>query len=63
MKKFSRKRTTCLYVRGIPKTLKSYYKAYCAKKETTMSEDIVTHMKDVTRTARQVDEDKHEDDE
>jgi len=56
-------RTTCVYIKGIPTTLKNYYKAYCAKKEITMSEDIMQHMKDTTRTARQIDEDKHEDDE
>ena len=56
-------RTTCMYIKGIPTSLKSYYKAYCAKREITMSEDIMQHMKDTTRVARQIDEDKHEDDE
>lgn len=51
------KRTTCLYIKGIPTTLKNYYKAYCAKKEITMAEDTLRHMKDVTSVARQIDED------
>ena len=62
-KKKKNQRTTCVYIKNIPMSLKSYYKAYCAKKEITMSEDIMAHMKDVTRIARQIDEDKHEDDE
>jgi hypothetical protein len=51
------KRTTCLYIKNISTTLKNYYKAYCAKKGVTMADDILRHMKDVTSTARQIDED------
>ena len=61
-KKKGKKRTTCLYIIGIPTTLKNYYKAYCAKKEITMSEEILTHMKDVTNMAQQLDKNKHEED-
>jgi len=50
-------RTTCIYIKGVPITLKNYYKAYCAKKDITMSEDIMHHMKEVTKVARQLDED------
>jgi len=54
------KRTTCLYIKKIPVTLKNYYKAYCAKKEVTMAEDILKHMKEVTRVALQADEENEQ---
>ena len=61
MKRKKRKKkaikTTCIYIKGVPVILKNYYKAYCAKRDITMSEDIMAHMKQVTKTARQVDED------
>jgi len=49
-------RTSTLYIRYIPATLKSYFKAYCAKREKTMSDVIVDFMKDVTNSARQMDD-------
>ena len=51
-------RTSALYIRYIPATLKSYFKAYCAKREKTMSDVIVDFMKEVTNTARQMDDDR-----
>jgi hypothetical protein len=50
-------KTTCIYIKGVPLVLKNYYKAYCAKRDITMSEDIMSHMKEVTKTAREADED------
>jgi hypothetical protein len=49
--------TSCLYIMGIPTVLKNYYKAHCIKKGTTMTDDIIKHMKSSTKIARQVDED------
>jgi len=45
-------RTTCMYVRNIPLHIKTFYKAYCAKRDMTMSEDIICHMEEKTKIAR-----------
>lgn len=50
-------KTTCIYIKGVPMVLKNYYKAHCAKRDITMSEDIMAHMKKVTKMARETDED------
>jgi hypothetical protein len=50
-------KTTCIYIKGVPIILKNYYKAYCAKRDITMSDDIMNHMKKTTKMARQADED------
>jgi hypothetical protein len=39
--------TSCIYMH-IPRTLKDYYKAWCAKRGLTMTQGIINHMKDVT---------------
>jgi len=49
-------RTSTLYIRYIPATLKSYFKAYCAKREKTMSEIIINFMQQTVFTAQQVDQ-------
>lgn len=49
-------RTTEFYIRGIPVTLKNYFKAYCAKRGITMSSMIVKYMKEVVSNAQKLDE-------
>lgn len=51
-KRGKKDRVTCMYVRNIPVSIKSFYKAYCAKRDMTMSQDIIAHMEAMTKIAR-----------
>jgi hypothetical protein len=51
-------RMSCLYVHNVPANLKSYFKAFCAKQEKTMTQVVLEYMRECTRAARQVDRDK-----
>ena len=55
--KVNGRRMSCLYVKNVPATLKSYFKAYCAKQEKTMTQEIIEHMLNCTKTARNIADD------
>jgi hypothetical protein len=44
-------RTSCLYIKYIPANLKSYFKAYCAMRDKTMSDVIIEYMRQTVRDA------------
>jgi hypothetical protein len=49
-------RTTPIYIHEVPANLKKRFKKYCLKREMTMSDVIIEYMKEVTQTARMIDE-------
>jgi FixJ family two-component response regulator len=46
------KEKSTMLLRGIDKALKDDYKAYCARRGSNMTADIIAHMKQVTRRER-----------
>jgi len=55
-----KKRTSCLYIKNIPANLKSYFKAYCAKREKTMSEIIIEFMKKVSQITYEIEREQRD---
>ena len=45
------KRRTAVLFLNIPANIKAQYKSYCAKRETTMTDDLVKYMEKVTTMA------------
>lgn len=48
-KKIKDNKRGTLLVRHIPTTIKDFYKAYCAKRGKTMSQDIISHIRDCAK--------------
>lgn len=36
---------TVIFIKNVPKELKTFFKAHCAKRNTTMSSSILNHMR------------------
>jgi len=50
-RKKKEQRTSCLYIRHIPSSLKSYFKACCAMRGKTMSDMIIEYMQQTVQDA------------
>jgi len=46
----ARKQQGVLFIRNIPSNVKAQYKAYCAKRDISMTEDLVAYMRKCVRS-------------